>query len=197
MFLWKLGWPLDYCYHKSSIMKKRLINYYKGEIYHIFNGIIHSTNRAHLEWLGWKRLWPVHFLVDDGHQEAMLGVKAPPSALRHGHCWVGEMSSCWVWLSMSSTWWQHMSALTPWRAQSSTQLEKQLYPWGYSRELGPSLENARNWVCVSLPMQPPQTAVPMPTMVPTTALTTLFVLSLSLLQRSRLELLLSLGWKPS
>lgn len=51
-------------------MKKRLINYYTGEIYHIFNAVIHSTNRAHLEWLGLKRLWPVHFLVDDGHQEA-------------------------------------------------------------------------------------------------------------------------------
>lgn len=71
MFLWKLGWPLDYYYHKSNIMKKRLNNYYKGEIYHIFNAVIHSTNRAHLEWPGWKRLWPVRILVHDGRQEAM------------------------------------------------------------------------------------------------------------------------------
>lgn len=104
MFLWKLGWPLDYYYHKSNIMKKRLINYSKGEIYHIFNAVIHSTNHAHLEWPGWKWLWPVRFLVHDGCQEAMLGVKAPPPALRQGHwslswcCWwvqdSGEMLCC-------------------------------------------------------------------------------------------------------
>lgn len=37
MFLWKLGWPLDYYYHNTNIIKKRYINYYKGEFYFILH----------------------------------------------------------------------------------------------------------------------------------------------------------------